>query len=138
LGSRRTLKIRQERSKPIMPAFKQLVDELAPGVPPKSTLGKALGYTISQWDKLSRFLDDPEVPAHNNRVENDIRPFAVGRRAWLFMDTQIGARASANFYTLAQSCRANGVQPMMYFEHLFERLPLATTAAEPKRSCPGT
>jgi hypothetical protein len=75
-----TLKIRQERSAPVMMAFKAWVDELAPAVPPKSALGKALGYTINQWDKLSRFLDHPEVPAHNNRVENDIRPFAVGRR----------------------------------------------------------
>jgi transposase len=125
-----TLKIRQERSKPIMLAFKQWVDALAPGVPPKSTLGKALGYTISQWDKLSRFLDDAEVPAHNNRVENDIRPFAVGRRAWLFMDTQIGARASANLYTLAQTCRANGVSPVAYFEYLYEHLPRAQMASE--------
>jgi transposase len=125
-----TLKIRQERSKPIMLAFKQWVDDLAPGVPPKSALGKALGYTISQWEKLRRFLDDPEVPAHNNRVENDIRPFAVGRRAWLFMDTQIGARASANLFTLAQTCRANGIAPVNYFEHLYERLPYAKTVGD--------
>ena len=50
-----------------MAAFKAWVDELAPAVPPKSALGKALDYTISQWDKLSRFLDPPEVPAHNNQ-----------------------------------------------------------------------
>jgi len=125
-----TLKIRQERSLPIMKAYKAWVEELAPGVPPKSALGKALGYTLSQWDKLVRFLDDPQVPAHNNRVENEIRPFAVGRRAWLFMDTQIGARASANLFTLAQTCRANGVPPLAYFEHLYERLPYATTAAD--------
>jgi transposase len=104
-----TLKIRQERSAPVMHAFKVWVDELAPGVPPKSMLGKALGYTISQWQKLTRFLEHPDVPAHNNRVENDIRPFAVGRRAWLFMDTQLGARASANIYSIAGTCRANGI-----------------------------
>lgn len=125
-----TLSIRQERSAPIMAAFKAWVDDLAPGVPPSSALGKALGYTIGQWSKLTRFLAHPEVPAHNNRVENDIRPFAVGRRAWLFLDTQIGARASANLFTLAQTCRANGVAPLTYFEHLYEHLPLATTAAE--------
>ena len=52
------------------------------------------------------------------------------RRAWLFLDTQAGARASANLYTLAQTCRANGVAPLAYFEHLYTHLPLATTAAE--------
>jgi transposase len=76
-----TLKIRQERSAPIMAAFKAWVDELAPGVPPTSALGKALGYTIGQWSKLTRFLTNPEVPAQNNRVENDIRPLRSRRRA---------------------------------------------------------
>jgi hypothetical protein len=67
---------------------------------------------------------------HNNRVENDIRPFAVGRRAWLFIDTQGGARASANLYTLAQTCRANGINAHAYFTHLYEHLPLAATTAD--------
>lgn len=70
------------------------------------------------------------MPAHNNRVENDIRPFAVGRRAWLFMDTQFGARASANLYSIVSTCRANGVQPLAYLTYLYERLPLAVTAAD--------
>jgi transposase len=70
------------------------------------------------------------VQAHNNRVENDIRPFAVGRRSWLFIDTQRGARASANLYSLAITCRANGINALAYFTHLYEHLPLAATAIE--------
>jgi hypothetical protein len=69
-----TRQIRQERSAPIMQAFKSWVDDLAPGVPPTSALGKALGYTIGQWSKLTRFLAHPEVPAHNNRVETTSGP----------------------------------------------------------------
>jgi transposase len=125
-----TLKIRQERSAPAMAAFKSWVDQLLPSVPPKSTLGKALSYTVSQREKLSQFIQHPDVPAHNNRVENDIRPFAVGRRAWLFIDTQLGARASANLYSLAITCRANGINALAYFTYLYERLPFATTVAE--------
>jgi len=125
-----TLRIRQERSAPIMAAFKAWVDELVPSVPPKSTLGKALSYTLSQWEKLTRFLWHPEAPAHNNRVENDIRPFAVGRRSWLFIDTQLGARASANLYSLAITCRANGINALAYFTYLYEHLPFATTIAD--------
>jgi transposase len=125
-----TKRIRQERSAPLMAGFKAWVDELSPGVPPKSALGKALGYTLSQWTKLSRFLEYPEAPAHNNRVENDIRPFAVGRRAWLFMDTQLGARASANLYSIVSTCRANGIEPLTYLTQLYEQLPLATTVAD--------
>jgi transposase len=131
-----TLKIRQERSTPIMVAFRTWVEELAPAIPASSALGKALGYTIGQWTKLSRFLDHPEVPTHNNRIENDIRPFAVARRSWLFLDTQAGARASANLYSLAQTCRANGVAPLAYFEHLYDHLPLANTVTDLKALLP--
>lgn len=129
-SSAETLQIRQARSAPLMNAFKAWVDALSPAVPPKSSLGKALGYTLSQWPKLTRFLDHPDVPAHNNRVENDIRPFAVGRRAWLFMDTQYGARASANLFSLVGTCRANGLNAHAYFTHLYEQLPRATTLAD--------
>jgi len=72
----------------------------------------------------------PEVPPHNNRVENDIRPFVVGRRSWLFLDTQLGARASANLYTIVGTCRANGINTFSYLTHLYEQLPLARTAVD--------
>ena len=55
---------------------------------------------------------------------------AVGRRAWLFIDTQLGAHASANLYSLAITCRANGINALAYFTYLYERLPHATTAAD--------
>ena len=122
-----THQIRQEKSAPIMADFKRWLDELSPGVAPKSALGKAIGYCFNQWTKLNRFVEHPEVPPDNNRVENAIRPFAVGRRSWLFMDTQTGARASANLYSLVGTCRANGVEPHAYFDHLYTHLPEAST-----------
>jgi transposase len=122
-----THQIRQEKSAPIMADFKRWLDELSPGVAPKSALGKAIGYCFNQWTKLNRFLEHPDVPLDNNRVENAIRPFAVGRRSWLFMDTQTGARASANLYSLVGTCRANGVEPHAYFDYLYTHLPEATT-----------
>jgi hypothetical protein len=122
-----THQIRQEKSAPIMIAFKHWLDELSPGVAPKSALGKAIGYCFNQWNKLNRFIEHPDVPPDNNRVENAIRPFAVGRRSWLFMDTQTGARASANLYSLVGTCRANGVEPHAYFDYLYTHLPEATT-----------
>ena len=54
----------------------------------------------------------------------------IGRRAWLFIDTQHGASASANLYSLAITCRANGVNALAYYTYLYERLPHATTAAD--------
>lgn len=122
-----TRAIRQQKSVPIMAAFKGWLDELALGVPPKSALGKAIGYCINQWEKLVRFLDHPEVPPDNNRVENCIRPFALGRRVWLFCDTQLGAQASANLYSIVGSARANGIEPHAYLTHLYTELPRAST-----------
>lgn len=125
-----TRTLRQERAAPIMSAFRVWLDTHALRVPPSGALGKAIGYCLNQWTKLTRFLEHPDVPPDNNRVENDIRPFAVGRKAWLFCDTQLGAQASANLYSLAGTCRANGVDPFAYFEYLYERLPCATTVAD--------
>lgn len=122
-----TRAIRQEKSVPIMAAFKGWLDELALGVAPKSALGKAIGYCINQWEKLVRFLDHPDVPPDNNRVENCIRPFALGRRVWLFCDTQLGAQASANLYSIVGSARANGIEPHAYLTHLYTELPKAST-----------
>jgi transposase len=119
--------IRQQKSVPLMAGFKRWLEDLAPGVAPKSALGKAIGYCINQWDKLVRFTDHADVPPDNNRVENAIRPFALGRRVWLFCDTQLGARASANLYSIVGTCRANGIEPHAYLTHLYTELPKATT-----------
>jgi transposase len=63
----------------------------------------------------------------NNRCENAIRPFVIGRKGWLFSDTVAGAEASANLYSLVESAKANGLEPHAYLRHLFTHLPNATT-----------
>lgn len=74
-----------------------------------------------------RHLEHAAVPAHNNYVENLIRPFSQGRRVWLFANNPLGARASANLYSLVATARANGVEPSAYLNFLFESLPAAET-----------
>jgi transposase len=123
------LKLRREKSAPPLAAFKRWVEDLLPGVPPQSALGKALAYTTKQWPKLVRHLEHPEVPAHNNYIENIIRPFSQGRRVWLFANNPFGARASANLYSLVATARANGLEPSAYLNFLFENLPAAETVA---------
>ena len=71
----------------------------------------------------------PLQGTHNNYCENQIRPFAVGRRAWLFCDTPVGASASAKLFSIVMTCRANGIEPYAYLSYLFEEFPKATTAA---------
>jgi transposase len=121
------LKIRQERSAPLLASFKEWVDKLVLGVPPASALGKALSYTLNQWPKLVRHLEHPELPVDNNYLENQIRPFSTGRRAWLFAQNPNGARASANLYSLVSCARVNGIEPHAYLRYLLEELPKATT-----------
>jgi hypothetical protein len=106
---------------------RMLVEHL-PGVVPSSLLGKALQYTSGQWPKLVRYVENGNWPISNNLCENAIRPFVVGRKGWLFSDTVAGAQASANLYSLVETCKANGVEPYRYLVWLFSRLPLAATA----------
>jgi transposase len=113
------LEARQKRSKPIMDAFWKYVIEQYRTAIPSSTFGTALSYTINVWERLLVYLDNPLVPIDNNLVENAIRPFAVGRKNWLFSDQDAGAEASAVFYTLIETARANTMEPMPYLRFLF-------------------
>jgi transposase len=118
---------RSKRSAPIMTRFHAWLEALAPQVLPESRLGKAVHYTLGQWSKLTAFLSHGEAPIDNNRCENAIRPFVLGRKGWLFSDTVHGAVASANLYSLVETAKANGVEPHAYLSQLFERLPHLTT-----------
>jgi transposase len=98
------------------------------GVLPGSLLGKALHYLTAQWPKLVRYVEDGRYPIDNNTCENAIRPFVVGRRNWLFADTVAGANASANLYSLLQTCLANRIDGYRYLTALLAELPKATSA----------
>lgn len=121
------LAVRSARCEPLMTRFHAWLEELAPQVLPQSVLGKAVHYALKQWSKLCVFLTHPAVPLDNNRCENAIRPFVVGRKAWLFSDTIAGATASANLYSLVETARANGIEPHGYLVQVFARLPAART-----------
>ncbi|WP_432757080.1 IS66 family transposase [Burkholderia glumae] len=123
----RRQRLRRRYSALVLDALHALMLEQSPGVAPKSLLGKGLTYLRSQWPKLIRYVENGDWPISNNPCENAIRPFCVGRRGWLFSDTVDGAHASANLYTLVETCKANGIDPYLYLTWLFQRLPLATT-----------
>lgn len=120
------LKVRAEHSAPIVAQLRAWLEAMAPAVLPQSLLGKAIRYTLGQWPKLVRFLEHAELPLDNNRLENAIRPFVIGRKGWLFADTQAGARASANLYSLVETAKANGLEPHAYLTQLFTALPHAS------------
>jgi transposase len=119
---------RQHDSVPVLSEIEQLLLANLHSVLPKSLLGQALHYTAGQWHKLKRYVEDGRYSIDNNVQENAIRPFCVGRRNWLFADTVAGAHASANLYSLLQTCRVNGIDGYRYLRALFKALPLAGTA----------
>lgn len=118
---------RQQDSVPVLADIEALLLAHLHGVLPKSLLGQALHYLSSQWCKLKRYVEDGRYSIDNNVQENAIRPFCVGRRNWLFADTVHGANASANLYSLLQTCRVNGIDGYRYLRALFAALPNAQT-----------
>ena len=117
--------IRQQQAEPIIKQINTWLDKSLRHVPPKTALGKALTYLHNQWPRLISYLEDGACPIDNNLAENAIRPFAVGRRNWLFANSQAGAKASANLYSLIQTTKANGFNPYEYLKHIFKELPNA-------------
>jgi hypothetical protein len=122
------LRMREAFSRPLLQRIKAMLLTHLHAVVPGSLLGKALHYLSSQWPKLVRYIENGDWPIDNNLCENAIRPFVVGRRNWLFSDTVAGAHASANFYSLIETCKANGVDPYAYLVRLLRNLPAARTA----------
>lgn len=117
-------KMRQEFSTPIVQRIRELVDDNLHKVPPKSKIASAMGYLGNDWSTFTAFLDDGRLELSNNRIENYIRPFAVGRKNWLFADTVSGANASAGLYSLLISARANNLDIREYLVDVLKEIPL--------------
>ncbi len=107
--------------------YKRWLEKKEPETPPQSLIGKAIRYSLSNWEKLIRYLDAWYITPDNNGVENAIRPFVLGRKNWLFANTPRGASASACLYSLVETAKANGLEPYHYLKYLFTYLPSART-----------
>ena len=115
--------LRQTRSRPVLEAFHAWLRKNEAEVLPKSLVGIAIGYALRQWTYLVRYVDDGQAPIDNNVIERDIRPFAIGRKNWMFSDSVAGARASAVIYSIMLTCRACNVEPYAYLRHVLTELP---------------
>lgn len=114
---------RQARSKLVLDEFRTWLDKASVGVLDKCATGKAIRYCINQWTKLNAFMGDGRLELSNNRAERSIKPFVIGRKNWLFADTPRGADASATIYSIVETAKENGINPLAYITHLFETLP---------------
>ena len=118
---------RQTLSKPVLNDLKQWLITNQPRVLKGSLTGKAITYTLNQWEELTGYCDHGHVHISNVLAENAIRPFAVGRKAWLFADTTRGANASATCYSLIETAKANNLEPYAYILHILNHIGAADT-----------
>lgn len=114
--------LRLEKSKPVLDKIKAWLDKSVNACPPTSTLGKGIRYMLNRWDELTRYLSDGQLEIDNNWIENNIRPFAIGKKNWLFAASPRGANASALFYSLILTCKANDIEPFAYFNYMLNRI----------------
>ena len=87
---------------------------------PKSLLGKAFAYALNQRNTFEAFLADPRIELSNNAAERAVKPFVIGRKNWLFCYSPAGAQASAIIYSIIETAKANGINPLKYLENVFE------------------
>ena len=128
--------LRQKKSVPLLREIRKWLEDISPKAPPQSLLGKAVTYTLNQWERLERYTLDGLLRPDNNLAENAIRPFVVGRKNWLFAGHPRGASASATIHSLIETAKANELEPYRYLRYLFERLPMAETEADYKALLP--
>lgn len=110
---------RQERLKPLLDGLFAWLNELP--ISRGTKLAKAVQYCLNEKTYLYRCLEDGNIPVDNNRAENAIRPFVVGRKNWLFANSVKGAQASAMIYSLAATATANGLNVEEYFTCLCKK-----------------
>lgn len=123
LNTQQRLQLRQTHSKPILDALHQWMQLQRQKLPDSSATAKALDYSLRRWDALTRFTSDGQLPVDNNRIENLIRPIAVGRNNWLFAGSPRAGQRSAAIMSLIQSAKLNGHDPMAYLCDVLTRLP---------------
>jgi len=116
-------KMRLEKEKPILEAFwcwQETITALK-----NSKLNKAITYAWNQKKNLENFLLDGRCSLSNNLAENSIRPFCIGRKNWLFSESTKGAQASAAIYSIIETAKANGINPMHYLQYILTYMPMA-------------
>lgn len=114
--------LRQAKSKPILDSYKVWLESTVGRVPPKNPLCAAIKYSLNNWAELTRYLDDGRLDIDNNACERAMKPFAVGRKNWLFAGNEVGAHASSVIFSLIETCEANGIEPEAYLKHALENI----------------
>jgi transposase len=122
LNAEQLLQLRQEEAVPLLKALSLWMKEEYVKVLPKSTIGKALAYSIERWDQLMIYAADGKLNIDNNPVENCIRPLAIGRKNYLFAGSHEAAQRSAMLYSLLGTCKLHGINPFIWLKDVLQRI----------------
>ncbi len=115
---------------PLLEDLKTWLEKKSQTVAKNGLTYKAIYYALNQWSTLVTYCEDGRLNISNAGAENAIRPFAVGRRRWLFCDTPSGANASAIHYSLIEMAKANDLSPDDYYAYILPKLPYAKTVED--------
>ena len=127
-GPRLREAVRASQSRPIIVRLHRLFIRLHKSrrYTPENPVAKALQYALGQWESFEIFLNQGRVEIDNNKVENAIRPTAIGRKNWLFFGEEDAGERGAILYTIVESCRRRGIDPYAYLQDVLTRLPSMT------------
>ena len=117
------MRVRNERSRPLVIALETWLREQRARVSKNSETGKAIDYSLKRWAALTRFLDDGRLCMSNNAAERELRAVAVGRKNWTFAGSDEGGRRAAAIYTLIATAKLNDVDPQAWLADVLARLP---------------
>ena len=114
---------RRRESVPILDGLEQWLKTEINVVAPKSPIGTAIAYTLGLWPRLRAYTLDGRYLIDNNRIENTIRPLAIGRKNYLFAGSDRGAQQAAVMYSLLGTCKLHNVEPFAYLSDVIARIP---------------
>jgi transposase len=115
--------IREQKALPVLADFRAWLEATLRAVLPRSPTAGAIGYALSNWSALTRYVESGILDIDNNACERAIRPIALGRKNWLFVASDRGGRAAAVAFSLVQTCKLHGVEPFAYLADVLRRLP---------------
>ena len=121
-SSAQVLEARQKQAKPILAEIKSVLNEYKDQVRPKSRLGKAIRYSLNQWEALNQYVDDPMLEIDNNLSERTLRMVVIGRKNYMYAGSEAGAWRAAVIYSLVASCKLNDIDPFKYFRDVLARV----------------
>jgi transposase len=115
--------LRQDKIKPLLDGLHAWLQDTLAKTAPGGASAKALSYALKRWPAVIRYADTGHLPIDNNACENTIRPIAIGRKNYLFVDTERAGKRAAAIQSLLGTAKLNGLDPAAWLKDTLEKLP---------------